>query len=117
MLFFSRNASFFETRKYLRDQATKAMYSVIKKSRLNHLSIECQLEMFDKAVVPILLYGAEIWGYENFDILERVHLKFCKHILKLKNSTPNFMIYGETWEIPHFFICKITNDQFLVSPS
>lgn len=104
---FSRNASFFETRKYLRDQATKAMYSVIKKSRLNHLSIECQLEMFDKAVVPILLYGAEIWGYEKFDILERVHLKFCKHILKLKNSTPNVMIYGELGRYPISLYAKL----------
>jgi hypothetical protein len=46
-------------------------------------------------VKPILLYGCEIWVFGNIDIIERVHLKFCKLILNLKKSTPNFMIYGE----------------------
>jgi hypothetical protein len=31
----------------------------------------------------------------NNDILERVHLKFCKLLLNLKTSTPSYMIYGE----------------------
>ena len=56
--------------------------------------------MFDKAVVPILLYGSEIWGFENLDLLESLHLKFCKHILHLKQSTPNFMVYGELGRCP-----------------
>ncbi len=55
-ILFSRSGSFLQTRKYLRDKALKAMYSIIRKSRQNHLSIECQLDMFDKAVIPILTY-------------------------------------------------------------
>ena len=43
----------------------------------------------------MLLYGSEVWGYENLEILERVHLQFCKRILNLRLSTPNFMVYGE----------------------
>ena len=43
----------------------------------------------------MLTYGSEIWGYENIDILEKVHVKFCKLLLNLKTSTPNFMLYGE----------------------
>jgi hypothetical protein len=31
-------------------------------------------------VKPILLYGCEIWGFGNNDVLEKVHLKFCKMI-------------------------------------
>jgi hypothetical protein len=46
-------------------------------------------------VKPILLYGCEIWGFGNNNVLEKVHLKFCKMILNLKTSTPNYMIYGE----------------------
>jgi hypothetical protein len=41
------------------------------------------------------LYGCEIWGFGNNDILEKVHLKFCKIILHLKATTPNCMMYGE----------------------
>jgi len=42
-----------------------------------------------------LLYGCEIWGFTNIDIIERVHLKFCKLLLSLKKTTPNCMVYGE----------------------
>ena len=83
------------------------MYSILKKSRINNLSIECQLDLFDKAVVPILLYGSEIWGFENFDLLERVHLKFCKLILHLKQSTPDCIVYAELGRFPLFLYAKV----------
>ena len=67
-------------RKYIKEQATKAMYNVLQNCRRNNLSIECQLDMFDKAILPVLLYGSEIWGFENLDLLEKVHLRFCKII-------------------------------------
>ena len=51
-------------------------------------------------VKPILLYDCEIWGFRNNDVLEKVHLKFCKTILNLKTSTPNYMIYGELGRYP-----------------
>lgn len=51
--------------------------------------------MFDKMIDPISLYGSELWGFENLCIIEKLHLKFCKLVLSLKTSTPNFMIYGE----------------------
>jgi hypothetical protein len=43
----------------------------------------------------LLLYGCEIWGMGNNDILERVHLTFCKSLLNLRTSTPSCMVYGE----------------------
>ena len=46
-------------------------------------------------VKPVLLYGCELWGYGNCDIIERVDLKFCKMLLHMKSSTPSFMVYGE----------------------
>jgi hypothetical protein len=76
------------------------MYEVIKKGRKHNLSISCQLDLFDKLVKSILLYGCEIWGSANNDILEKVHLKFCKIILHLKATTPNCMIYGELGRYP-----------------
>ena len=48
----------------------------------------------------MLTYGSEIWGCENIDILEKVHVKFCKLLLNLKTSTPNFMIYVELGRYP-----------------
>jgi hypothetical protein len=54
------------------------------KNLQHNLSISYQFDLFDKLVKPILLYGCEIWGFGNNDILEKVHLKFCKIILYLK---------------------------------
>ena len=76
------------------------MYAVLKLGRKYNLSIKCLLSLFDKMVKPILLYGCEIWGFGNNDVLEKVHLKFCKMILNLKTSTPNYMIYDELGRYP-----------------
>ena len=46
-------------------------------------------------IKPILLYGCEVWGFGKNEVLERVHLKFCKILLNLKFSTPNYSkLYG-----------------------
>lgn len=39
-------------------------------------------------------------GYETIDGIERVHLRFLKHILNFNSSIPNFMVYGETNRFP-----------------
>jgi hypothetical protein len=41
--------------------STRVMSAIIRKTRELNLSIDCQLDMFDKMVVPILLYGCEIY--------------------------------------------------------
>lgn len=46
-------------------------------------------------VVFVLLYGCEVWGFEKFDSIECVYLKFLKYILCLKSSILNYMVYGE----------------------
>lgn len=108
---FSRTGSFTNAKKVLINKAYKAMYEVLKKGRLHNLSIKSQYDLFDKIVKPILLYGCEIWGFGNIDIIERVHLKFCKLILNLKKSTPNFMIYGELGIYPmSVYIYTTTHD-------
>ena len=62
---FSKTGSFNKAVKVQTDKAKKAMYEVLKRGRTHNLSIECQLELFDKMVKPILLYGCEIWGFSK----------------------------------------------------
>ena len=76
------------------------MYEVIKKGRKHNISISCQLDLFDKLVKPILLYGCEVWGFGNNEISEPVRLKFCKVLLHLKTTTPNCIVYGELGRYP-----------------
>ena len=55
-------------KKLLHDKASKAMYSLIQKGRRLNLPTDIMLKLFDSCVEPILLYGCEVWGYENVDI-------------------------------------------------
>jgi hypothetical protein len=87
-------------------KGTKAMYEILKRGKCHNLSISCQLDLFDKMVKPILLYGCELWGLSNCNIIERVHLKYCKLLLNLKSSTPNCMIYGELGRYPLYIDIK-----------
>jgi len=77
------------------NQARRAMYSLVLKAHKLQLPIDIQCELFNQLVLPILLYGSEIWGYSKLDHIETFHRKFIKHILKLNKGTPNCMVYGE----------------------
>ena len=75
----------------------------------------CQL--FDAFVGSILSYSCEIWGFGKCKEIERIHLKFCKYLLKVK-STCNMGVYGELERYPLYvsrytriikFWCHIIN--------
>jgi hypothetical protein len=63
---------------HLTDEALKGMYVVLRMGRMYKLSITCLFDLFDKVIKPILLYGCEVWSFSNNDILEKIHLTFCK---------------------------------------
>lgn len=81
--------------KELCGKATKDVYSVIGKCRKYDMSIDCKWNVFYKIVKPVLLYGCEVWGFGNIALVEKLHLKNFKHVLNLKFSTANYMVYGE----------------------
>ena len=82
------------------EEANKALFALLKKSKALGPPFDIQLDLFDKTVKPILLYGAELWGYGNCDSLKRIHLKFLKYLFNLKGFTPSYMIYGELGIMP-----------------
>ena len=96
----SKSESFIAAKKNIAEQANKALFSLMKKIRICNLSQDLQLDFFDKTIKPILLYGSEIWGFGNCDVIERVQLKFIKLIFNVKRSTPTNMIYGELGIFP-----------------
>lgn len=99
-ILFNRSGSFLAAKKYIASQASRAMFSLLKKARSLLLSLDIQIELFQKTIRPILLYGSEVWGFGNLNILVQVQLKFLKHILNVKKSTPNCIVYGETGVLP-----------------
>ena len=56
--------------------------------------------MFDTLVLPILMYGSEVTGFENHNMLERLCLQFYKIILNVKKTTPNLILNGELGRHP-----------------
>jgi len=61
-------------------QARKASFNLSTKVRKLRLPIDVHIELFDKVVLPVLLYGSEVWGYENLDHIEVFYRKFLKRI-------------------------------------
>ncbi len=97
---FNYNGNFTNAKKKLVEQSQKSLFAIYKKIRNHNIPIDIQLKLFDSLVEPILLYGSEVWGFENLEIIEKVHLQFCKRILNLRLSTPSFMVYGELGRHP-----------------
>ena len=71
-------------------------------TRINNLDIpiDLQLKLFDHTVLPILSYACEVWGYENLDLIEKVHNDFLRKVTYAKKGTPLYMIYGELRRFP-----------------
>ena len=99
-VYLSKSGSFKSAKQHIAEQANKALFALLKKSRTLGLPSDIQIDLFDKTVKPILLYGSEIWGCGNCDVIERIHLKFLKYLFNLKKSTPTYMIYGELGILP-----------------
>ena len=92
---FNYNGSFKKAIHKQITQARKAMFAVVEKSKVLRLPVDIVCELFNVCVVPVLLYGSEIWGYENLREVEVFHRGFMRMILKTFNFTPNAMLYGE----------------------
>ena len=99
-ILFDYKGQFYKARTKLIEQARKAMFAVTKKSRKLGLPVDIQFKLFDVMVVPIVLYGSEVWGYENISALEAFQFQYFKSVLHLKASTPKCMVYGETGRYP-----------------
>ena len=99
-IYLSQTGSFVAAKRHIAEQANKALYALLKKSKTLGLPSDLQLDLFEKTVKPILLYGAEVWGIGKLDMIEPIHLKFLKYLFNLKKLTPTYMIYGELGIVP-----------------
>ena len=93
---FTSGDSSFETQKTLAGQALKAVYTLNNYIYLfTPLKPSHILELFDKLVAPILNYGSEVWGFYKSTAVDTVHLRFCKRVLGVKQTTQNDFVYGD----------------------
>ena len=71
------------------------------------VSPRLNMTVFDKQIIPILLYGCPIWGsYNKVDIhydkhlFERVQTDFCKRTLNITKRCSNVIARGEFGRYP-----------------
>lgn len=66
------------------------------------MDIPAKIELFNAVARAILGYGAQIWGYQQYDEIEKVQRFFFKKILGLPLITPSYMLTLECEMKPLF---------------
>ena len=99
-LVFNYNAKFKIAKSHLYQKGCRAMFSLLKKARNLSFPLDIMLKLFKVIVKPVVLYGAEVWGSENCDILERFQLRFLKYVLSVNKFTSSMTVYGELGVVP-----------------
>uniref|UniRef100_A0A8W8JN00 Reverse transcriptase domain-containing protein n=1 Tax=Magallana gigas TaxID=29159 RepID=A0A8W8JN00_MAGGI len=94
--------------KLLALQARKAL-NMLKHSLkiLNNRDPKVCFKLFDSIIVPILTYGAEVWGTDINEEIEAVQNDFCKWILGISKKATNIMARGECGRLPLYVIYMI----------
>ena len=83
------NGRFTRVKEALAAQAKKVLYilrKIAKTSIFPPLSVMCKL--FDTIVLPVLYYGAEVWGMVKSEEIEKIQFQFCKFILQVPTRAP-----------------------------
>ena len=109
----------------IRDRARKALFNLYKLNQQCEIMPRTLLNLFEKIIEPVLLYGCEIWGSsfshprntnaENMwkNILrmptECLNTSFCKRVLMVHSRTTNAAVMGELGRFPVFI--KIIGQQ------
>ena len=120
---FSKNRRYIVAIKSNLTKARRAAFSIFKKAKTLNLSVSCQIHIINTIVKPILLYGCEIFCFDNFKMLETFYLQCLKRILYVKKSTRSCMIYAETGCTPLYVdvmkrsLCFYVKTQYPIRPN
>jgi hypothetical protein len=99
-ILFNFNNNFLNAKKKLVEQAQKDLYSVYYKKRNIKNTLDLQLKIVDTFGSSILLYTCTVIEFDQNDNIEKVHLQFLKNILRVRTTTPNYLVYGELGRFP-----------------
>ena len=92
----------------LSGKALRAMAAIRKLYfRLHGIPATTLFRIFDTKVKPILLYGSEIWGFQRYEVIEKVHIKVCKLVLGVGRDVKNDIALGECGRFPIYIDCYV----------
>lgn len=95
-IYFSTKRRWTTAQKNLAVKGEKALF-LLKRYMYRFIDtpVKLWLKIFDSKILPILMYGCEIWGFHEGPDIEGVHNKFCKFLLGLRQTTSNVAVRGE----------------------
>ncbi len=85
----------------LAGQASKAIFKI--QNSIAHFSLltpQVKLELFEKSIQPILMYGSEIWGFTKSNVTDRVQSGFYKRVLGVRKNLSDVCVFGELGQLP-----------------
>lgn len=97
---FNYNGRFRKGELELKEQAQRAMYSIIGTCRKFDLPVDIQIEMFNSMVLPVMTYASEIWGHYIIRDMEILQMKYFKQVLCVHKKTSTDIVYGELGVYP-----------------
>ena len=80
--------------------STKTLSQLLQLLHEVDTPINIALNSFDSLVASVLNYDCEVLGFINAECIERVHRKFCKYIINVKQTTSNYALYSEVGRYP-----------------
>ena len=108
---FSFNGKFSVNDDFLVEEALKAMFALLNHCRNVPLKPKSLCQLFGSFVSSILNYSCEVFGLKRNNKIERIHLNFCKRILKIPMNASTAGVYGELARYPLYIAryCRIIN--------
>ena len=102
-LMISSRLSWHKATHTLAAQGKKALMSIKRVIyKCNGIDLKVAFELFDSMILPIVTYGAEIWGFTVYEKIEQVQYHFCKYVLGVSSNTSNHAVLGECGRHPLF---------------
>ena len=51
---------------------------------------------FNAIVKSVILYGSKLWGYKEYEVLEKIQEKYFRWVTKAGKFTPSYIVMEET---------------------
>ena len=84
------------TANILSDSAGRALGAIIAKTKnLKDLGFKTYQKLFNTGVLPVLNYGAEIWGFQDFACRTGIQNRAARYYLGVHKFTPILALRGE----------------------
>ena len=110
---FYENLSFKPNLEFVVKKATKASFLFWKYlNRFHNMKVSEILLLYDSLIVPILLYGCEVWGpmvspKEIENTIELFNRKMLRRVLKVGDRCTKIPLYCETGRLPLEYEIKL----------